>query len=761
MAYSFLKSIKIRLFLSCLVTVFSYCTQKSYGYGVQKIIISGNKRIEDQTIRSYLTIKKGEKVDGITIDEALKSLFKTGYFDDVKISQKDNDIYVKVKENPIIDKIRYEGNDKLRDEDIKRFVTLKPREVLSATKVQAAQQSILEIYRRMGRFDAKVTPKIIKLPENRVDLVFEITEGQVTNIRTIRFIGNHHISDQKLLEVLSTKEYRWYRFWANDDVYDPDRFITDQEDIERFYRDRGYPDAKVISAVAALSVDQKDFYVTFTIEEGKKYQIGKINIESNLPEVKIDEKLKEKIELKIGDNFSQREIDQANKVLTLELESRGYAFISIEPIITKDSKNASADIKFVISEGVRATIERINIKNNTRTRDQVIRRELSIFEGDAYNATKIKDSETNLKALDFFEEASITTEEGSAPDQAILNIDAKDKPTGELTGGLSFSTMDGPGLNAGIRERNIAGTGREVSTQASIAKKYRSVSIGIEEPKLFDRNLVGSLNLFGTQDRRSKEFKENEFGSTITIGYKLSRYWSQQVYYDFVLGRISGISDTASSILRRQAKSYTKSGIGHVTSYNRLNSYIDPTQGYLWRIGNGYTGLGGTVSHWSHFTDLTYYKSIYEDEWVIKLYAKIAGLHKGRKKTVRINDSFSLSAEEMRGFEYDGIGPRDNKTGDSLRGTRLWRASAELKIPSGFPKEWGVHFVVFLDTGSLWKPGESDANTVDKNVARVSTGAGLYWRSPFGNIGLFYGRAIKKAKHDQTRPVLVSFNTQF
>ena len=410
---------------------------------------------------------------------------------------------------------------------------------------------------------------------------------------------------------------------------------------------------------------------------------------------------------------------------------------------------------------MRATIEKIHIKDNNRTRDHVIRRELSILEGDAYNGNKIKESEENLKALNFLEEAAISTEEGSSPDQAVLIVSAKDKPTGELSGGLTFSTIDGPGLTAGIRERNLAGTGRELSLQGSMAKNYRMVGLGLEDPRLFDRPLTGIVNIHGSEDRRARAFGESEVGTMVGLGYRLARYWNQQVFYEFVLGKVYGIQPTSSPVLRGQAKSFTKSKISHVVSYNRLNSYVDPTGGYLFRFGNGYAGLGGTVSYWSNFTDVTAYYALSDDDVILKFYGHISTVEKAGGKIIRVADSLTLGGETMRGFEYGGIGPRDEKTGDALNGTRLWRTSLELKIPSGFPKEWGVTFAAFVDAGSVWKPGARDENTIDHKVARVSAGGGFYWRSPFGNIGVFYGRPIKKAKNDRTMPVLISFNSSF
>ena len=393
--------------------IFSFF-QVSWADGfIKNIKIQGNQRIESETVLSYLPLKVGDALDQSKLDQCLKELFATGYFIDVKVHQNGQTLVIEVEENPIINRVVFEGNNKLKDDIITQEVRLRPREVLSRTRIQEAQQRILEIYRRMGRFGAKVDPKIIKLPENRVDLVFEINEGAVTYIRAIQFVGNKRFSDKKLEEQLLTKRARWYRFFAVDDVYDPDRFIGDQQSLRKFYNDNGYADFRILSAVAELSPDQKDFYLTFTVEEGKLYHFGKVDIVSHIPSVKA-ESLRSEIAFAEKDVFSGRLIEKSVNAITHAAGTQGFAFVSIEPKVVKNPETKLVDITFEIKEGPRVYIEKIVFVGNDRTHDDVIRRELMVHEGDAYNAAKIKQSEMNLKELQYFKTVSVETEQGSA-----------------------------------------------------------------------------------------------------------------------------------------------------------------------------------------------------------------------------------------------------------------------------------------------------------------------------------------------------------
>lgn len=741
------------LFLFCL-TAGAIASDK-----INNIKILGNQRVESETILSYIPINKGDPVTEHELDSCLKSLFATGYFYNVKVDREGSTLLITVEENPIINQIAFEGNNKLKDEDIKKEVQLRPREVLSPMKVQAAQQRILEIYRRLGRFGAKVDPKIIKMPENRANLVFEIHEGSVTHVRKINFIGNKHFSDKKLKPHLLTKESKWYRFFANDDTYDPDRFLSDQQALSQFYYNSGYPDFRIVSAIAELSTDQKDFYLTFTVEEGALYHFGDVKIESAINSVKIED-LYKAVTFKKGEEFSSKSIDKTITEITKAVSSQGYAFVNVEQDIQKDRENKIANINFKIVEGPRVYVEKIEIIGNDRTRDYVIRREMCITEGDAYNSKYIKDSEKKIKQLNYFKEVSVETEEGSAPDKVKLIVHVEEQPTGELGASIGFSSLEGPIFNIHLQERNFRGAGQTLHSQLTISKNTQNINAGIIEPYFLDKELEGSADVYVNRSTLSKSYKETAYGTVFGVGYPLSEHWHQRLNYGINLDQVYGLASNVSPIISNQAKNAVKSWIGQTIAYNRLElEERETVGGYIWQYGTTFAGVGGSVRYLGHDLSTSYYWSLVEDV-ILKVYGSVAILQKVGK-TIRVADSFRLGGETLRGFDYEGIGPRDGKYGNALGGTKMWRSTVELKFPVGLPTEWEIKGSTFIDAGSLWKPGQSDVNTLDKNSMRAAAGVGISWKSPFGPIAIYYGRMIKRQKFDHHRPVLVQFSTVF
>jgi len=725
---------------------------------IKEIKILGNQRIESETVHSYLPLKVGESFDHAKMDQGLKDLFATGYFTDVQVRQEGSALVITVEENPIINRVAYEGNDKLKDDIIQQEVKLRPREVLSRTRIQEAQQRILEIYRRMGRFGAKVDAKIIKLPENRVDLVFEINEGAVTYVRKINFIGNKHFSNSKLEEQLLTKRARWYRFFAVDDVYDPDRFVGDQQAIRKYYYDNGYPDFRILSAVAELSTDQKDFFLTFTLEEGDLYRFGKIDVVSHIPSVKA-ENLVRNVQFSEGDIFSGKLIEKSVNVITEAVGTQGYAFVAIEPKIEKNRETKVANITFEIKEGPRVYIEKIEIVGNDRTRDSVIRREIPVYEGDAYNAAKLKQAEKNLKDLQYFKTVNVETEQGSAPDQARLIAKVEEQPTGELGLAGGYSTLDGPLANIRVVERNFMGTGKVLHSDLTVAKKRQDFDVGIVEPYFLGKRLQASADVYSVRSTRFSAYHQITKGVNLGLGYRLSDYWGQGWTYGIRQDHVGHISPFASSIIRQQAGNSIVSSLTHLLSYDRRDSKAAPTSGYILSLSNTYAGLGGNVNYLRHDLGGSVYHSVVED--VIFGLKANTGIIQKIQKTIRVVDSIMLGADSLRGFEYGGLGPRDLATGDPLGGTRYWTTTAEMMFPIGLPTEFGVKGAVFTDAGTTWKPGQTSSTVYDGQSIRSSAGFGIAWTSPFGPLRIDYAIPIKKQRYDRVQRILFGFSTRF
>jgi outer membrane protein insertion porin family len=745
----------IQIFLSLAV---SFYATSIFANAISDIKILGNQRVESDTILSYIPVKPGDSIDALRFDQILRDLFATGYFKDVNITQEGRALVIKVEENPIINRVAYEGNSKLKDDVIQQEIKLRPREALSKTRIQEAQQRILEIYRRMGRFGAKVDPKIITLPENRVDLVFEINEGPVTYVRSVGFIGNKKFSSKKLEEQLITKRARWYRFFAVDDIYDPDRFMSDQQALRKFYYDNGYPDFRIISAVAELSIDQKDFVLTFTVDEGNAYTFGKMDVVSHLPSVNVDD-LKKNIECHPGDMFSGRLIEKTVMLMTHTAGSKGFAFVAIEPKIEKNHDTKTVDVTFEVKEGPRVYIEKIIFVGNDRTRDEVIRREIPIHEGDAYNAAKIKEAERRLKDLGYFKTVTVEPEQGTAADQARLIVKVEEQSTGELGLAGGFSTLDGPLANIKIVERNFRGSGQVLHSDFTIAKKRQDFNIGIVEPYFLDRNLSASANIFSTRSTRFSAFHQITKGFDVGLGYRLSDHWLQSWTYALRHDNVGHLSASASPIIRKQAGNSLDSSITHSISYDRRNSRINPTSGYMVTLSNTYSGLGGNVSYLKNDLGAAAYHPV-TDEVTLGVRGGVGGIER-MGKTIRVIDSFMLGGDSLRGFEYGGVGPRDSITADSLGGTRYWSSTAELAFPIGLPNEFGVKGAVFTDVGSVWRPGAKNDQTYDDKNIRTSAGFGVSWISPLGPIKLDYAFPLKRKKYDKTQRVLLGFSTRF
>lgn len=721
------------------------------------IRIEGNQRIESETIYSYVPIKVGEEFAPNKLDESLKALHATGYFTDVHVSNNNDTMIIKVEENPIINRIAYEGNSKLKDDVIQQEIKFRPREVLSRARIQEAQQRVLEIYRRMGRFGARVEPKIIKLPENRVDLIFEIDEGAVTYIRKITFIGNKHIPSKKLEEQLNSKRTRWYRFFAVDDVYDPDRFMADQQALRKFYYDNGYPDFRIITAHAELSPDQKDFFFTFHVEEGEKYDFGKIEITSKLPNVKTSD-LKEVLTFAEGETFSGKQIEKSITLMSNAVGVQGYAFVAIEPIVKKNPETKKADITFEIKEGPRVYIEKIVFSGNDRTRDNVLRREMELHEGDAFNSQKLKNSERRLKDLGYFKTVTVDTEPGTGSDQARIVVKVEEQSTGEIGLAGGYSTLDGPLASIRLIERNFMGTGRVLHSDLSIAKKRQDFDVGVIEPYFLGRNMTGNASVFSSKSSRFDAFTQQAVGVRTGIGYRLSEYWSQGFNYMIMQEKISAARAYRSPYISLGTS--ITSALTHSISYDRRDAARNTTSGYIIGMSNTYAGLGGNVQYLKNVLNAGWYYPV-ADEVILNIRGEVGDMERVGKK-IRTVDRFSLGAQSFRGFEYGGIGPRDATTKDPLGGTRFWTQTNELVFPLGLPSEFGIKGAVFSDIGSLWRIGEKIPDTVvhDENKIRASLGCGISWDSPFGPISIDYSRAVKKQKYDNTQTILFGFSTR-
>ncbi|HYD64664.1 outer membrane protein assembly factor BamA [Azospirillum sp.] len=733
------------------------------GGTVRDIRVEGSQRIEPSTVRSYLAVQPGEPFNPDRIDESLKALYATGLFADVQIRREGDALVVAVKENPIINRIAFEGNKRIEDDQLEKEIQLRPRVVYTRTRVQNDVQRLIEIYRRQGRFAATVEPKIIQLDQNRVDLVFEINEGVRTGVRGINFIGNQEFSDGTLRETVMTKESAWWRFLTSDDNYDPDRLTYDRELLRRFYLREGYADFRVVSAVAELTPDRNDFVITFTVDEGERYKFGKIDINSNLKALD-PQALRGVLLTREGEWYNAQEVEDTITKLTNAVGDLQYAFVDVRPRINRDREKRIIDITYEIAEGPRVFVERIDVNGNVRTLDKVIRRELLLAEGDPFNTSKLRRSEQRVKDLGFFERVQVTTQEGSAPDRSVVNVEVTEQSTGEIALGAGFSTSDGPLGDFSIRERNLLGRGQDLRFGATIAQRRQEYDISFTEPYFLDRDLSAGFDLYritrNYQDEASYDEKNNGF--SLRLGFPLSENLRQRVYYQLQSTSIDRVPDSASIYIKQEKGAHVNSIIGQELIYDRRNSRLTPTDGYYVRLVTDVAGLGGSSRFIRTRLGGGYYLPLSSgDEWVLSTTAEV-GYLVGLGKPIYLADRFFLGGDTLRGFRTAGVGPRDTRTSDALGGRRYGRASVEMTFPLGLPEEFGLKAHAFSDVGVLGNSTiKNDPFVPDEESIRMSVGTGVSWRSPFGPIRVDLALPILKEGYDRKEIFRFSFGTRF
>ncbi len=731
------------------------------GDPIGDIRVEGTQRIEPDTVRSYMGISAGDPFAADRIDKALKNLFATGLFADVTFQRDGNTLVVKVVENPIINQIAFEGNDHIEDKDLTAEVQLKPRTVLTQSRVQADVTRILDLYRRSGRFAATVEPKVINLDQNRVNLVFEINEGKKTEVRRISFVGNKAFSDGDLRGAILTQESAWYRFLTTNDTYDPDRLQVDREKLRDFYLGEGYIDFKVISAVAELSPEQDAFYITFTIDEGPRYKLGKVEIKTSLKD--LDPKaLRSLVTTTEGDWYDQGDVDRTVQALNDQLGSLGYAFVDIQTRLDRDPKKKSVNLTYDINEGPKVYVERIDIKGNVRTLDKVIRREFRLAEGDAFNTAKLRRTRTRIQNLGFFSNIDIKNIPGSAPDKTVIEVNVEEQSTGEFSVGVGYSTNDGPLGLAGIRERNLLGKGQDLSLNGTLSGIRSQVQLSFTEPYFLDRPLSVGFDLFDTRTNATNtEFTENDIGGTVRAGYDVTEYLHHTLRYTLSSQDITDVSSTASLAIQQEQGYNLNSVIGSEFLYDRRDNRFDPSKGYYIRLRNELSTAPGDFSYLATRLGGGYYFPLTKSSSVVAGLTGEIGHIQDLGKPVFISNSFQLGGNTFRGFQSSGIGPRDQVSQDSLGGKDYAIGTFQVSFPVGLPEEYQVRGHAFTDFGTLTNTDANVGTIEDSAALRVTAGVGVLWKSPFGPIAIDVAFPILKQSFDLTQLINFSVGTSF
>ena len=734
---------------------------------IQDIRVDGAQRIEAATVRSYMTVRVGDPFDPIALDDTLKALFNTGLFADVVLRREGGALVVAVVENPIINRIAFEGNDRIENAVLEAEVSLRPRVVYTRTRVQNDVARLQEIYRRSGRFAATVEPKIIQLEQNRVDLVFEIDEGELTGVERISFIGNDAFSDSSLRGEIRTEETVWYDLFSADDNYDPDRLAFDQELLRQFYLSEGYADFRVVSAVAELTPDREAFFITFTLDEGERYDFGEIDIVSRLPDLNVDV-LFDVLTTETGDTYSNTAVEESIANLTDGVGDQQYAFVDVRPLITRDRDQRLINITYEIEEGPRVFVERIDVSGNVRTEDRVIRREFELVEGDPFNASLLRRSEARVRNLGFFEQVEVNTLPGSTPDQTIVDVQVQEQSTGELSIGAGFSTAEGPLGSISLRERNLLGTGQDLAISGTISASVLEADLSFTEPYFLGRDIAAGFDVFSvTRDNQDESsFDEFTLGGGLRAGFRLGPDLRQTLGYTLALRDIRDVDSGASRFIQAQEGETVTSAVRTRLTYDQLDSRISPTDGYILRGELEIAGLGGDVFYARTTASADYYYPLFED--VVLNIGASAGQIIGLGEDVRINDRFFVGGGNLRGFEPAGIGPRDGND-DALGGNIFATGTAEITFPLGLPEELGIRGRAFTDVGTLFDLDDEEISgstdpadrIFDEGSVRVSVGTGLSWNSPFGPIQIDVGFPVVREDFDQTEIFRFSFGTRF
>ena len=727
------------------------------------ISVEGNRRVDADTVRSYFPPSPDGRYDEAARDAALKALIATGLFDKVSIERAGDHLVVRLVEAKVLNRVAFEGNKKIKDADLAAAVQSKAQGSLQRATVQADVSRIVEAYRRVGRDDVGVVPEIIDRGNDRVDLVYAITEGKKTTVRQIIFVGNHAFADRQLKAVIKTSATSLISFLTGGDVYDRDRVDEDREQIRLYYRGHGYADASVPSARAEYDPATRGFALTFTIDEGQLYNFGEIGVASNVPG--LDPRgLRRLLLVKTGAQFDGNALDKSSEALAIEMAKLGYPFARAVPRTVRNAEARRIDVTFVIDEGKRTYIERIDIHGNTRTRDYVIRREFDFGEGDAYNQTLIDRAERRLKSLNYFKTVKISTKPGSTSDRVVLDVEAVDQSTGDFWISGGYSTTDGFLVEVKVGDRNFYGTGDSVQATVSYGQYGRGGDISVTDPDLFGNHVSGGVQVFDRQTFASpyQSYGTNTYGANFTVGTPITEQttvlWRYTLYdQDVTLSPTSGAVVSLPIQQAAAAGRQLVSAAGDTITYNTLDNTKSPTSGVNSQLKQDIAGLGGDVKFLRTTEDVRYYQSLNSD--LVAMVRGQGGYVTGwGGQQVPLMNSFFGGPSLVRGFAPNGFGPRDltpGSTMDNVGGSMYWATTAELQsaIP-GIPQEYGLRGSVFVDAGSVFRYtgpttfGTQSVQVANNNVMRSSVGVGLTWASPFGALTINYAEPLTKASYD-------------
>lgn len=747
--------------------------------GISQVTLEGGQRVDRETVLSYLQLSVGDEFNSEKIDGSIKALFQTGLFSDVRIVRRGSVLVVQIVENPLINVVNFEGNSAIDDETLQKEVEVKERMIYTKARVLSDTRRVLALYQTKGFYNVRVVPKLIRLPENRVNLAFEISENGKTVVSSINFAGNHAFSNSDLRGVMITKQKSWWNPFLHNATYDADRLNYDMELVRRYYLKHGYADIQILSSDAHLTPDGQTFEINVSLEEGPRYSIADVAV--NVGEVKLDPNgLTRVVKTGVGDKYDASRVDKSAENLTLEASKQGFVFAKVEPKVDRNPANQTVNIAYNISEGPRAYIERIDITGNTRTRDEVIRREIRLYEGDAFNRTLVERARRQLTALDFFEKIDIKEQEGSAPDKVVLNIDVTEKSTGSLSFSIGYSSVETVVGSVGLSERNLFGKGLQASLNTTLSFKKQQIDASFTDPYFMGSPFSAGFDLFATKvdNQLASSFTSQQLGGALRAGFKLDENSSIGLKYYLAYRNITGIDPTKASpaIISQGGKSW-KSAVSVNYLYDDLDSQSNPKSGFRGQIETELAGLGGTTYFGKVEAHGWYFIPFFDDNVVLKLEGNAGHIQPFNNSNVPLQDRFFKGADSFRGFAQSGVGPHqiaNDGSSDSIGGRDYAIGTIEATFPVGLPEAFGISGEVFSDFGTVFNSGEASlavstgtcgasfaCDVLDTTNLRASIGAGIVWQSPFGPLKFELAYPLMKTNYDVTERFRFSIGTRF
>lgn len=734
-------------------------------YRFSAVEIEGNQRVEAGTILSYAGIARGETISAAALNDAYQRIQGSGLFETVEIEPRGGTLVIRVVEYPTINRIAIEGNKRLKDEDLMTVLRSAPRRVYSPTVAEADAAAITEAYTQAGRYAATVTPKIIRRSENRVDLVFEVTEGRVTEIERLSFVGNRAFTDRRLRRVLETKQAGFLRALIRSDTFIEDRIEFDKQVLRDFYLSRGYVDFQTLSVTSELARERDGFFITFTVREGQSFDFGEVTVTSDLAEVDPDLFLKE-VKIRSGKTYSPTAIETTIARLERLAIKQGLDFIRVEPRITRNDRDLTLDVEFILSKGPRVFVERIDVEGNTTTLDRVVRRQFKVVEGDPFNPREIRETAERIRALGYFSNADVQAREGSAPDQVIVDVDVEEAPTGSFSFGAAYSTDSGAGFTVGFSERNFLGRGQRLSFSINTSSDDRAASFTFVEPFFLGRDLqFGLSGTYQTSEQSDANYDLVIAKISPSITFPVSENGRLSLRYTLANDKIENLEGTPSAILvaEEAQEDVWTSSVGYTYSFDSRRTGLDPNSGVVFRFGQDFAGLGGDNEYIRTTATLGAETKVLQEEVTLRAVFEGGALSMLNGDS-RITDRFRQTSRLMRGFEPNGMGPREpvGTNEDALGGNFFAVARFEADFPLGLPEEYGISGGVFFDVGSIWGLDNLHGEAVDDDLHwRSVIGFAIYWDTALGPLRFNFTKALEKEEFDRDRSFELTISTTF